>query len=375
MIKKILASSILLSSATLPLEIFALQLTGTKEVNTLTKQTRPGFAASQEIPVSLMSVKLSKEEVAALQKEQRTARKVTLAHAAPLPSKSALNFEKFPVLNQGQHGSCVTFASVAALNYVLNKPNHVSSLCSLTLGSTLEKNGYYPSGWDGSFGPMVLDQFMRFGYISTTQQSQFGCGGLKEYPTNNGRDTGKPMALDEYKKFSKSFLFEQLSINTGAKIFWSPIVSMEERFNLDETGDNYDGEKALTKVKQALLANSTSTKNIVTLGTLLYGDLCHAGACAKHSTQDDTWAMSRSIVSLLDRGFGPDSGHEVAIIGYDDNATAVDRDGTVHKGLLTIRNSWGTKAGDNGNYYMTYDYFKTFVDEVQKVSRVVLTVS
>ena len=291
---------------------------------------------------------------------------------AAVPSKAALSFEKFSVLDQGRHGACVTFASAAALNYVLDKPNHVSPLCSLELGNTLEKSSYYPSGWDGSFGPIVLDQFMRFGYITMAEQLKGNCGGVKNYPAGNGSDTGNPMSLPEYNRYSNSLLWEQLSSGMASKVFWSPIVTVEDRFNLTESDEAYDGGKALLKVKQAILNNKNNIKNIVTIGFLLYGDICHAGACGKHNAQSDTWAMTSSIKDLLKRGLGPDAGHEVTIIGYDDDAIAVDQNGISHQGLLTIRNSWGAKNGDKGNYYMTYDYFKTFVDEVQKISKVTL---
>jgi C1A family cysteine protease len=62
-------------------------------------------------------------------------------------------------------------------------------------------------------------------------------------------------------------------------------------------------------------------------------------------------------------------GHEMVIIGYDDNAISTDRDMKVHHGLLTLRNSWGDKAGDHGNYYMSYDFFKKFAMEVQFIYR------
>ena len=70
MIKKILASSLMLSGATLSLGAYALEIVGEKEAKTLTNQSRPGLMAQQEIPVTLMKIKLSKAEIAALQKTQ-----------------------------------------------------------------------------------------------------------------------------------------------------------------------------------------------------------------------------------------------------------------------------------------------------------------
>ena len=55
------------------------------------------------------------------------------------------------------------------------------------------------------------------------------------------------------------------------------------------------------------------------------------------------------------------------ITGYDDDAIATDEKGQTYKGLLTLRNSWGKNAGDAGNFYMSYDYFKRLGVEVQRI--------
>ena len=55
------------------------------------------------------------------------------------------------------------------------------------------------------------------------------------------------------------------------------------------------------------------------------------------------------------------------IVGYDDDAVAVDQQGRKYQGLFTLRNSWGQSIGDKGNFYMSYDYFKTLADEVQRI--------
>ncbi|MGF2339111.1 C1 family peptidase, partial [Acinetobacter baumannii] len=60
-------------------------------------------------------------------------------------------------------------------------------------------------------------------------------------------------------------------------------------------------------------------------------------------------------------------GHEMIITGYDDNAIAVDDNGREHKGLFTLRNSWGEQFGDKGNFYMSYDYFKVLTIEAQRI--------
>jgi len=93
---------------------------------------------------------------------------------------------------------------------------------------------------------------------------------------------------------------------------------------------------------------------------------CSTGACATFNAHEDTWALADEIVKDKNPEIG---GHEMVISGYDDNAVAVDNTGKKHKGLFTLRNSWGSQAGDNGNYYMSYDYFKQFVIEVNSIAK------
>lgn len=68
------------------------------------------------------------------------------------------------------------------------------------------------------------------------------------------------------------------------------------------------------------------------------------------------------------RGAGG-SGHEMCIIGYDDNKTWTDSSGT-HKGAMLIVNSWGSwgatlpEAGSAGFMWIGYDFFKAAGQDV-----------
>ena len=90
---------------------------------------------------------------------------------------------KVPVLDQGIHGTCVTFAVTGAIDAVIGKGDYVSQLCNLQLGSYLEKHGYGMSGWNGSHAIYVINQIEQFGIINMEKQKKLGCGGMKSYPT------------------------------------------------------------------------------------------------------------------------------------------------------------------------------------------------
>jgi C1A family cysteine protease len=153
--------------------------------------------------------------------------------------------------------------------------------------------------------------------------------------------------------------FKSMSEDLSEKMYWYPLMNEFQRFET-RYSDTDQAYKVLNQVKENLAKG-----NRVTFGTfLVIGPYCSAGACANYKSKQDTWALTKDI-ELPPYFTG---GHEMVIIGYDDNAVATDNEGKQHQGLLTLRNSWGDDVGDHGNYYMTYDYFMKFAGEVQVIA-------
>lgn len=297
--------------------------------------------------VTLLKIKLTDHASLNLKKRELMAKAKTLTAPSPKhPARIQLGMNKLPVLNQGSHGSCVTFANTAAVNAALNRGDYISQLCQLQLGRYLETNGYKHSGWDGTWGPLVLNQMTQFGIISKDKQRELGCGGLTEYPIR-GADPETEMLLEEYHQLS-----EELT-----SVSWSPLLDAEHALL-----DRVDTTKTLDDVKNTLAAGDR-----VTFAVLLTDyDLGVVGAVAKHHAMNDTWVLTPQILRdvYLKSEFG---GHEMVITGYDDAAIAIDDEGRKHRGLLSLRNSWGTKAGNKGDFYMSYDYFTLLVVEAQRI--------
>ena len=59
----------------------------------------------------------------------------------------------------------------------------------------------------------------------------------------------------------------------------------------------------------------------------------------------DPVVATTGYVKLPKSNEDPINGHAIVIFGYDDN--------TRH---FMLRNDWGSKWGDNGNFYLPYDY-------------------
>ncbi|KTD07640.1 C1 family peptidase [Legionella jamestowniensis] len=258
-----------------------------------------------------------------------------------------LGMNEVPVLNQGMHGTCVTFATTAAVDAALGKGDYISQVCQLELGRYLEQNAYGSSGWNGSFGRIVLNQMDVFGIVSKEQQLSQGCAGITEYPIH-GSEPDVQMTPEEY---------HQMSENLGEKIAWSPVLDI-----MNAISDRTDTNKVVAEVKRAL-----KEQDRLTFGVLLLDfDLGFMGAVGTHKSTFDSWVLTPEIARdvYLNPNFG---GHEMVITGFDDNAVAIDDKGNEHRGLFTLRNSWGDDVGDHGNFYMSYDYFKLLVIEVQRI--------
>ncbi|WP_133128237.1 C1 family peptidase [Legionella nagasakiensis] len=300
--------------------------------------------------VTLLKIKLSNEALQVIHNRAQNQSKHHdyLLSSSKYPPRIQLGMNDVPVLNQGNHGSCVTFANTAAVDAALGKGDYVSQLCQLQLGRHLEYNAYGRSGWNGSYGANVLNQMVLFGIVNKEQQRAYGCGGLTEYPLLDA-DPETEMSLSDYHKISEPLPREQIT--------WSPILDVDSA-----TRDRTDTNKTLEHIKKALNAGDR-----VTFGSLLIDvELGTAGAVGKYHANNDTWVLTTEIardVYLSDSV----AGHEMVITGYDDDAIAIDEEGREYRGLLTLRNSWGEKRGNHGDFYMSYDYFRTFVLEAQRI--------
>ena len=303
--------------------------------------------------ITLLKVELSEKAMQKIDSRADDAlnkNKEMSAEPTEYPTKIQLGMGAVPVLDQGSHGSCVAFSVTGAVNAALKKGDYISQLCLLQLGNHIEKNGYVPSGWNGSLGGMVLNQLNEYGIVSRSQQKAIGCGGLKEYPIR-GTDPSTEMTPEEYHQIS-----EPLDPNI---VGWTHLLDIYQVF-LDKTNTN----DTIIQVKEAL-----NEGDRVTFGVLLPDmDLGVVGAVGKYNAAFDSWILTPEIASGL-KTRQIEAGHDLIITGYDDDAVAVDQQGRKYQGLFTLRNSWGKSVGDKGNFYMSYDYFKTLVSEVQRIRR------
>lgn len=226
------------------------------------------------------------------------------------PISKSLGMANVPVLDQGHYGTCVTFSSTAALDARYNLGDKIDQQCTLALSKTL--GGDY---WNGAYTPsQLIDPIVKNGYIQKGK-----CFGFK-YPY--------PSQLVNIKTYKAS----ALPIN--AKYVYI------DHSDLDALRSSIDkGHRVLIGFNLAAAGSPTGVSgyNIKVNGTSKIGGLW---ACKQPNSPENNC-------------INPTGGHEVVVIGYDDNQK-----------LLKIRNSWSSSIGDNGDFYMTYEFFESQVGDM-----------
>lgn len=316
----------------------------TDKSNTLATQS-----TDQEKEITLLNVELSERTLNKIEAGIKNSAQHSSASLLGASTKAQLGMGKVPVLDQGSHGTCVTFAVTAALDAALDKGDYISQLCSLELSRNLASISYDTHYWNGTWGPNVLNQLTRFGIVSKDNQRKYGCGGMTEYPLK-GDDPESEISAADYHQIS-----EELNSKT---VTWSSVLEIPQYLY-----DKVDSNTVLNSVRTAINAGDRLTFQVL----LIAIDQGVVGAVGKYHTNNDSWVLSSDVVNNM----SPYGGHQMVITGYDDSAEAVDKNGKRHKGLLTLRNSWGSSSGDKGDFYMSYDYFKELTPAVQRIRHVV----
>ncbi len=324
------------------------QLPTTPSTHPITKSTVP-----PPTTVGLMQLELSNHAWDTLKKRTQTIKHPHAYSKAPTErfgsTGKQLGMNGVPVFTQGPYGTCATFAVTAALNAVSNQKDNISQLCHLQLGNYLEKFGYNPSGWDGSITSLVLSQLDAFGIIDKETERTVGCGGLHAYP-HTGEIPDTEITLPDYHALSHPLSEEG--------IFSSTLIDWHRAFQ-----DKMNLETKLNLVKQAINAGDRLTFGVI-LFRLHEGTV---GAIGHYKTPNDTWLLTDAVIDDILEHSDNHGGHALVITGFNDYATVTDDTGRTHRGLLTLRNSWGEHAGDGGDFYMSYDYFKLLTTELVRI--------
>ncbi len=234
------------------------------------------------------------------------------------PSAVDLGMENLPVLDQGKYGTCVTFSSTAALDAKLathvnetahNDPDLIDQQCILSLNKYLGVNL-----WNGAKSPVqVLEPLKKYGII--------------EKNTCNNNYYPSPNYIISSTDYSKKSIKNMANLINYYYLPKADLSALKDAIN--------NGNRVLIGVA---LANFPHNKIAVNGFDMLVGTTYTSGGL---------WACRQPQNEINYCPPNPTAGHEIIVIGYDDN-----------QHLLKIRNSWGEGAGESGDFYMTYTFFE-----------------
>jgi C1A family cysteine protease len=249
-----------------------------------------------------------------------------------LQSKVIKNFDidlgmnNVPVLDQGAYGTCVTFSTTAALNAYKHAGDYISQQCLLEIGNYEEVISNYEisSGWDGAFFEEILNRINKYGVVDK-----------KSCP--------RQYANRYYKMTPREYSSYSFNAQWAHDFQWKSINSFNKEGN-EESASIEQVKKILNKGHRVLIGSLLIIKYID--GLPVNGK--------DHGLWDfpENYTIKQFLQDINNDGMG---GHAMIVTGYNDKQR-----------VLKIRNSWGKQAGDNGEFYMSYDFFEAMnIDAIE----------
>lgn len=231
---------------------------------------------------------------------ERTAGRRLLKAAAALPTRYDLRdidgqgtTYLTPVRNQNPYGTCWAFASMAGIEYLMNRDEGIAA--DLSVNNLVNLHGFAAAYNQGGLPDLAVAVFLR-------------------------EDGPVTAALDPYKRPGLSV--RERGVRIPRK------VAMLPRWTTSVPGD-------------LMTAQLESVKR----GVMTYGPLTisyyHSDSFLKGATYYYTGAK--------------DANHSVAVVGWDDNfSTNNFKTPPLANGAFIIRNSWGASWGEGGYFYLSY---------------------
>lgn len=265
------------------------------------------------------------------------------------PIAKDLGMSNVPVLDQGQEGTCLTFAATAAIDARLGIGDFISQQCSLQLNKNLGTDG-----WNGLYyASEVIDPLKKYGVVS-----QSGCNArypsksvpisVSEYQSRSDKSVSEKVSALKYTYYSQpSLSILKSAIDQGKRVEISFLLNP----NSQDGVKGYDITVNGVKKYGGLWACSNPNIN-----PQPDPDLSELEQCKLRFPDFEwycDWLYGKNLAKLKFAGENCgqfNSGHGVIAVGYDDTQK-----------LIKIRNSWGVNVGDSGEYFMSYEFFSSQV--------------
>ncbi len=283
--------------------------------------------------------------------EQNVSTKKEHVMMETLPSSATLvgSYSLPPIDNQGSVGSCAS-QSIAYTQFSNAVARYLNSLDSNSPFKPAEDDKYcfspkFTYTYSGAGTEWVYKILMDHGCL-TLEDSGFHKIGTGSSLEANGKYAKKSIKWDVEAGLAQKALQYRV---TDYEQIWFTNAPYSGKFTTSEVG-----KELLFKIKEAIASG-----NVVVTGGYpsrwQYGRIMHMGELGNLG---DT-----IITHSVAEGSG---GHQVTLVGYDDNITT-KVDGVTLKGAFLMANSWGTTYQNDGYVWVAYDAINT-VSEYEELN-------
>lgn len=268
-----------------------------------------------------------------------------------LPSSATLvgSYSLPPIDNQGSVGSCAS-QSIAYTQFSNAVSRYLHSIDANSKFNPAEDDKY-------CFSP-------KFTYTYSSAGTEWVYKILMDHGCLTLEDSGfykigTGSSLKEGGKYAKKSIKWNVEAGLAQKALQYRVTDYEQIWF---TSAPYNGEMTTSKLGKDLLfkiKEAVATGNVVVTGGYpsrwQYGKVVNGGELGK--------TMDSIITHSVAEG---DGGHQVTIVGYDDNIVT-KLDGVTLKGAFLMANSWGTTYQNDGYVWVAYDALNT-VSEFEELN-------
>lgn len=215
--------------------------------------------------------------------------------------------EMTKIRNQGPLGACVKFTVGGIIEYYLKTTEKADVQVSVKYGYKKIRDLMGVTGDTGAMMRTGFKSLLTYGWIHE-----------KDYPYDiDTFDEEVPETLEDLGQLNQANLYSRVDYN------------------------GIDSNQLIDDIQ----------KNIIRKIPVGFGFTCYESL-----EQADT---NGGLIPYPDQNETQIGGHAVSICGFDDELVITNLIGNVMtKGAFKIRNSWGTKVGDSGYYWLPYDYIR-----------------
>lgn len=241
------------------------------------------------------------------------------------------DFWSEPSINQGHTGTCVYHSHIGGASKLLN-----NCLTGFSIANTI---AYIPA-WTQHHSSSWFSNQLKDKKVLVPAQK-----------------TGHPPLINEYDYAKLESISGTVLQGNAKQVFENNAISLANCLNIDYEEYSYSGQRIISVIKKIIDQGGVAMVSIdyptPSTDEELYNN-CFGNLWFKHKPKTSNyWFCNNNYKNKLGDWFkspSSDGWHSVIFFGYAEKSE--------EEGVFAIKNSWGSENGENGNYYMSYNFLR-----------------